>query len=122
MFSIGENGDLYYDKSTRSMMDIVMGDLEETNFKTARTRIISHFKYRGYLENNFIKHYRNKFSNDEIKKMIDEQLNILFEDNLKLRNKITYVFKNNSEKFLICFLYKKNSKTNRNLLYYAIKI
>lgn len=122
MLSIGENGDIYYDEKTDSIMDIVLGDQEETNFKIARSRVISHFKYRGYLENSFIKYKRNNFTDEVIKKLIDTELDKLFEDVPKIRNKITYIFKNNKSKFLITFMYKETEETNRNLIYFTIKI
>lgn len=119
MFSISEQGDLFI-HSDKTITDYVLGNLEETNFRIARSRILCLFVHREFFKKQFIKHLRNNFQDSEIKKMIDEKLDMLFRDNLKIRDKIFYSFKNNKDKFVIVFLYKEHEEKNRNIAYLNI--
>lgn len=121
MFSIGENGDIYiHDDNT--FTDIVIGDYPETEFRIARSRVISRFKFKNFFNEKFIKYYRNNFTDEYLKEVIDLELDTLFSDKLSIRNKINYFFKNESNKLNIIFLYKESNNKNRNLLFYTITL
>lgn len=119
MFSIGENGDIFI-HNDGTFTDYVIGDIDETNFRIARSRIISHFKFRKYFENNFIKYFRNNFSDEQIKEKINNELNNLFIDNKNIKEKILFFYRNSDDKFNIVFLYKLSKNTNKNICYFSI--
>lgn len=120
MFSIGENGDIYIHEDG-TFTDIVIGDSIETEFRIARSRIISHFKFKNFFRDRFIKYFRNNFNNESIQELLNNELNSLFSDEVNIRNKIIFFFKNNMNKFDIVFIFKESNNKNRNLLYYSLE-
>lgn len=119
MFSIGENGDIYiFEDGT--FADSVIGDNMESSFRMARNRIISYFKYRNFLEKKFIKSFRNKYTDGEIRNIIEVELKKLFSDNMQLNDKIRFYFKNDETIFEIVFLFKMSKRINKNLCFFTI--
>lgn len=117
MFLISEKGDLSTDN--QSFCDHLIGDILESEYRIAKSRIIS-LKYKGFFENDFIKYYRNTKTDDEIKQIINEKIDNLFVEKT-LRLKIEFVFKNVNNKFLISFIFKYNKNKTKSLISFDIK-
>jgi hypothetical protein len=120
IFQINEKGDINLDKTNRTFCNIIDGDSHETMFLTARTIIITYFKYKEILKNSF-KNMRNIFSDEEIKKILDNHLDIAFENYSDLRQYIKYEFINNGKKLDILFYYL-DDVDSRHLIFHNITI
>lgn len=122
LFSINEDGDLYIDKRNNSFSDYTAENESEVNFKIARTSIITYFKYRGFLEKEFIKYKRNNFTDEFIRNLIQNKLNSIFEDKPEINENVGFSFVNQGDLFVICFFYKIDEDENKSLLYETINI
>lgn len=119
MFSISEEGDLFIHEDG-TFTDISISNPVETEFRIARSRVLSSFKHRNFLSEQFIKSHRNTYADDEINKKITEQLDKIFDDKKQLRQKIIFLFDNEESKFTILFLYQESKNVNRNLLIHSV--
>ena len=122
LFSINEDGDLYIDKKNNSFSDYNAQSESEMNFKIARTSIITYFKYKGFFEKEFIKYKRNNFTDEFIRKLIQNKLNSIFQDKEEINEKVGFSFSNQGDLFVICFFYKIDENENKSLLYETITI
>lgn len=122
IFSINEDGDLYIDKDNNAFSDYTADSPEESNFKIARSSVITYFKHKGFLKNNFIMYKRNNFEDSYIRTLIQNELDIIFKNKENILNKIGFSFANKGSTFLICFYYKMNKDKNVSLLYDTITI
>lgn len=122
LFSINEDGDLYIDKHNNTFSDYTAENESERDFKIARTSVITYFKYKGFLEKEFIKYKRNNFTDEFIRGLIQDKLDSIFEDNPEINENIGFSFVNQGDLFVICFFYKIDEDENRSLLYETINI
>lgn len=122
LFSINEDGDLYIDKKNNTFSDYMAESESEVNFKIARTSVITYFKYKGFFEKEFIKYKRNNFTDEYIRKLIQDKLNSIFEDAQDINENIGFSFSNQGDLFVICFFYKIDENENKSLLYKSIII
>lgn len=122
LFSINEDGDLCLDKRNESFSDYTAQNETEINFKVARSSVITYFKHKGFLEKEFIKYKRNNFTDEFIRKLIQDKLNSIFKELPEIRENVEFSFLNQGDTFLICFYYKINQSENRSLLYETITI
>lgn len=122
LFSINEDGDLYIDKDNNTFSDYTAQSESEVNFKIARTSVITYFKYKGFLEKEFIKYKRNNFTDEFIRGLIQDKLDSIFENNPEINENVDFSFLNQGELFAICFFYKIDESQNKSLLYETITI
>lgn len=122
IFSIGENGDVFLDKTNNTFSDYVSKNQSYVNYKIARSTVITYFKYRGFFKKNFIMYKRNNFDDNVIESIIKEELKKIFSNNKSILKNIDFSFINKGDTFTICFYYKMNNNVNKNLLYQTITI
>lgn len=122
LLSINEDGDLYIDKDNNTFSDYMAQNESEVNFKIARTSVITYFKYKGFFEKEFIKYKRNIFSDEYIRKLIQDKLDSIFKNNPEINENVGFSFSNQGDLFVICFFYKIDETENKSLLYETIVI
>lgn len=121
IFSLSENGDLYYDSTNKTFSNIISSDLEETEIKTSRTGIIYYFKYKNIFKDEFVLNKRNIITDEEIKAFVDKHIAICFEKYPNIVNRLKYIYLNEGKKFEIAFYYD-NGTTKTNVMKYDIEI
>lgn len=121
LFSINEDGKLDLDEKKNIFSDFVMGNQSETNFRLARTILITHLIHKKWLKNNFILYMRANYTNEEIKAMIKNKINDLFENYPNLKNTVEFSFNLNNNVLSIVF-YKNHEGKERLLILKDINI
>lgn len=121
LFSINEDGKLDLDEKKNIFSDFVMGNQVETNFRLARTILITHLIHKKWLKNNFILYMRANYTNEEIKAMIKNKINDLFENYPNLKNTVEFSFNLNNNVLSIVF-YKNHEGKERLLILKDINI
>lgn len=121
LFSINEDGKLDLDEKKNIFSDFVMGNQAETNFRLARTILITNLIHKKWLKNNFILYMRANYTNEEIKAMIKNKINDLFENYPNLKNTVEFLFNLNNNVLSIVF-YKKHEGKERLLILKDINI
>lgn len=121
LFSINENGSLDFDENRKIFSDFVISNEEETNFRLTRTILITHLIHKKWLKNNFILYKRINYTDEEIKVMIKNKLNELFNNYPNLKNTVEFSFtlKNN---ILSIVFYKKQCEDNKLILIQDVNI
>lgn len=121
LFSINEDGKLDLDEKKNIFSDFVMGNQTETNFRLARTILITHLIHKKWLRNNFILYMRANYTNEQIKAMIKNKINDLFENYPNLKDTVEFSFNLNNNILSIVF-YKKHEGKERLLILKDINI
>lgn len=121
LFSINEDGKLDLDEKKNIFSDFVMGNQDETNFRLARTILITHLIHKKWLRNNFILYMRANYTNEQIKAMIKNKINDLFENYPNLKDTVEFSFNLNNNILSIVF-YKKHEGKERLLILKDINI
>lgn len=121
LFSINEDGKLDLDEKKNIFSDFVMGNQAETNFRLTRTILITHLIHKKWLKNNFILYMRANYTNEEIKAMIKNKINDLFENYPNLKDTVEFSFNLNNNILSIVF-YKKHEGKERLLILKDINI
>lgn len=121
LFSINEDGKLDLDEKKNIFSDFVMGNQSETNFRLARTILITHLIHKKWLRNNFILYMRANYTNEQIKAMIKNKINDLFENYPNLKDTVEFSFNLNNNILSIVF-YKKHEGKERLLILKDINI
>ena len=121
LFSINEDGKLDLDEKKNIFSDFVMGNQAETNFRLARTILITHLIHKKWLKNNFILYMRANYTNEEIKAMIKNKINDLFENYPNLKDTVEFSFNLNNNVLSIVF-YKNHEGKERLLILKDINI
>lgn len=121
LFSIDENGKLDLDEKKKIFSDFVMGNQAETNFRLARTILITNLIHKKWLKNNFILYKRANYTNEEIKDMIKNKINDLFENYPNLINTVDFSFSLKDNVLSIVF-YKNHEGRERMLILKDINI
>ena len=116
IFSIDEQGDLFVDKDNQSLSDYNAVNETQVNWKIARTSILTYFRHKGFLQKNFIMYKRNNFSDEYVRNLIQDKINDIFKDNIRIIENIGFSFSNEGDLFIICFFYKINENENKSLL------
>lgn len=121
LFSINEDGKLDLDEKKNIFSDFVMGNQAETNFRLTRTILITHLIHKKWLKNNFILYMRANYTNEQIKAMIKNKINDLFENYPNLKDTVEFSFNLNNNILSIVF-YKKHEGKERLLILKDINI
>ena len=95
--------------------------LWEINFRLARTILITNLIHKKWLKNNFILYKRANYTNEEIKDMIKNKINDLFENYPNLINTVDFSF-NLKDNVLSIVFYKNHEGRERMLILKDINI
>lgn len=121
LFSINEQGDISIDLENGTICNEVIGDKVTSDFKTAKTIIITYFKHNNNLKKNFFKNKRNTLTDEEIKQYFDSELEKAFSKRLDLMKFVKYEYVNLKSSFQVLFFYYSES-IKKIMLDYDIEI
>lgn len=121
LFSIDEDGNIDINNNKNSFSDFIIGDESETNFRLARTILITHLIHKKWLKDNFILYKRINYTDEQINSIIKSKINELFENYPNLKNTVEFSFSLKDNILNIVF-YKKHEGKDRILLLKDINI
>lgn len=121
IFAINELGDLDIDIENESVCNKIPGDEVLSDFKTAKTIVLTYFKHNNNLKNNFAKNKRNTLKDSEIKSFFDGEISKAFSYRPDLIQFIKYEYLNDKSSFYILFYFSSKS-LNKIMLDYDLDI
>lgn len=121
LFSINELGDLDIDIENESMCNQIPGDEVLSDFKTAKTIVLTYFKHNGNLRNKFYKYKRNTLTDEQIKSFFKEEISLAFQYRPDLIQFVKYEYLNDKASFYVLFYFQSKS-LNKIMLDYDLDV
>lgn len=117
IFSMNENGDLHFDKENSTLTNIAEGEEAETQYKKAKSIIITYFILRKFFEEDFVKYERSKYPLEKLEQLVNSHLNYAFAENKEIQPKVSFLHKLDKGQYNIFFYYKKEGISIPLILY-----